>query len=134
MNPRASVACFNLALAIALGAFGAHALQARLAAEMMTIFHTGSEYHLIVGALLLALSWQKAVPKWFLICGFAGTLFFSGSLYALAITGTRIWGAVTPLGGVTWIVSLLVLAFKLAPIGGRNRNMEQLNGENRSGD
>lgn len=92
-------------LAVALGAFGAHALRSRLGGEMLAIWRTAVEYHfwhalalVLVGVLALqrpatALAVSGAAFA-------AGVLIFSGSLYALALSGERALGAVTPVGGV----------------------------------
>lgn len=92
-------------LAVALGAFGAHALKARLTGELLTVWRTAVEYHfwhalalVLVGVLAL----QRPAPA-LTVAGAAfglGVLLFSGSLYALALSGVRAFGAVTPLGGV----------------------------------
>lgn len=96
-------------LGVAFGAFGAHALRARLAPDLLAVFHTGVEYQfyhafalLAVGVLLLV----KPVPAlpvagW---CFALGVLLFSGSLYALALSGTRWLGAITPLGGLLFLI------------------------------
>jgi uncharacterized membrane protein YgdD (TMEM256/DUF423 family) len=96
-------------LAVALGAFGAHALKARLAPEMLAVYETGVRYQLTHALALLAVAW--AVTRWpgpaVSASGWlfvAGTLLFSGSLYALALSGVRGLGAITPIGGVAWLV------------------------------
>ncbi|MGI8747692.1 MAG: DUF423 domain-containing protein, partial [Deinococcus sp.] len=84
---------------VALGAFGAHALKARLSPELLEVFETGVRYQMDHGLGLLALSArpeQRRAPALLL----AGTLVFSGSLYLLSLTGQRWLGAVTPIGGV----------------------------------
>jgi uncharacterized membrane protein YgdD (TMEM256/DUF423 family) len=111
------VAALALAAAVALGAFGAHALKARLAAEMLATYHTAVQYHfwhalgmLGVGVLMSRSpddSWLRWVA-WLLI---AGLLLFSGSLYLFALTGASWLGAVTPLGGVAFIAAWLCLAW-----------------------
>ena len=91
-------------VAVAAGAFGAHGLRARLTPDLLAVFETGARYQMYHALALLAVAW--AVTRWpnpwpvragwlFLV----GTLLFSGSLYALALTGVRWLGAVTPLGG-----------------------------------
>jgi uncharacterized membrane protein YgdD (TMEM256/DUF423 family) len=103
-------------LAVALGAFGAHALKARLTPEMLAIFETGVRYQvyhalaLFVVAFVSTLSPGRAVQTagW---CFVLGILFFSGSLYALALSGVRRWGAVTPIGGVFFLAGWLRLIF-----------------------
>lgn len=98
--------------AVALGAFGAHALKERLLPEMAAIFETGVRYQFYhaLGMILCGLlgSLGKAAShagRLFL----AGTIFFSGSLYLLVLTGARWWGAVTPIGGVLFLIGWFVL-------------------------
>lgn len=107
----------SAALAVVLGAFGAHGLRGRLPADLLAIYQTGCQYHvyhalglLAVGLLGLHLPASTAlrVSGWLML---AGTVLFSGSLYLLAITGQRWLGAVTPLGGVAFIVAWLLLAW-----------------------
>jgi|SRR5579871_1717742 len=103
-------------LAVALGAFGAHALRDRLAVGMLEVYKTGVQYHmahalalLFVG--LLAERWRD--NAWLRTSGWlfaAGIVLFSGSLYALAITDTRVLGAITPLGGLCFMAGWLALA------------------------
>lgn len=105
---------FSAALGVMAGAFGAHGLRSRLDAEMMEIFQTGVKYHLIHALGLLAVAWAvqrwggplPVTAGWLLV---AGTVIFSGSLYALSLTGLRALGAVTPLGGVAFIVGWVLL-------------------------
>jgi|SRR6185312_1543189 len=107
----------NAALAVILGAFGAHALKARISPEMLSVYHTASQYHfyhalgmLLVGALASQFRTSGALQ----LSGFlmlAGIVLFSGSLYILAVTGVTWLGAVTPLGGVAFIAAWVVLAY-----------------------
>ena len=99
---------------VALGAFGAHGLRHRVTPEALAIFETATRYQLIHALALLASAW--AVARWgngplraagWLLAG--GTLIFSGSLYALVLTGQRWLGAVTPLGGLGMIAGWLLL-------------------------
>lgn len=98
-------------LAVALGAFGAHALGARLPAEMLAVWHTGIEYHFYHALGLLAVGLAAAklpdstLLKWSGWTMLAGIALFSGSLYALALTGERWLGAVTPAGGAAFLVA-----------------------------
>jgi uncharacterized membrane protein YgdD (TMEM256/DUF423 family) len=119
MNARSclAVAALALAAAVALGAFGAHALKLRLAAEMLTTYQTAVQYHfwhalglLGVGVLMVRSPDSRALAwvAWLLV---AGLLLFSGSLYLLALTGAAWLGAVTPLGGVAFIAAWLGLAW-----------------------
>src|SRR6478735_142758 len=93
-------------LGVALGAFGAHGLRSRLSPEMLAVFETGVRYHmyhvfalLIVAAAIghLGAARLLMMAGWFF---FAGILIFSGSLYALALTGIGVLGAITPIGGL----------------------------------
>ena len=106
---------------VALGAFGAHALKERLGAAGLATYHTGVEYHLVHGLAILlvaALSDRIVEEKRAILISrlFAvGIILFSGSLYALAITGTRWLGAITPLGGVCFLTGWALLAFSRPP-------------------
>ena len=103
------------ALGVAAGAFGAHALRAKLEPRMLEVFETGARYQLIHAVALLAVAWAAGrwpgslttASGWLMV---AGTLLFSGSLYVMALTGVRALGAVTPLGGVCFIAGWLCLA------------------------
>ncbi len=117
-----------LALAVMLGAFGAHALRGRLDAYLMSVWEKAVFYHFIhaIGILIVslyadtgALSRSAAGRVCFLLL--SGVVFFSGSLYLLAVTG-RLWlGAITPIGGLSFIAAWLLLAWALI---GRNRKHE----------
>lgn len=107
----------SAALAVMLGAFGAHGLRGRLPADLLAIYQTASQYHvyhalglLAVGLLTTQLPASGAL-RWSGGLMLAGTLLFSGSLYLLAISGQRWLGAVTPLGGTAWIIAWLLLAW-----------------------
>lgn len=107
-------------LGVALGAFAAHGLRGRLGPEAMAVFETGVRYQLVHALALLAVGWAAA--RWpgggVQLAGWSfavGTLLFSGSLYLLAVTGTRWLGAITPLGGLLFLVgwaSLAVVALR----------------------
>ena len=111
------LAGINVALSIVIGAFGAHSLREKVPAESMVIFHTGAQYHQIqaIGALLILLLLDRCTMPKRAFAGFAlilvGCLLFSGSLYALAATGTRMLGMITPFGGVAFITGWLLVAF-----------------------
>ena len=106
-------------LAVAAGAFGAHALRARLDPAMLAVFETGARYHLIHALAMLAAAWAvdrtrrtpAATAGWLFL---AGTVLFSGSLYALALSGIGVLGAITPLGGVCFLAGWLCLGVALA--------------------
>jgi uncharacterized membrane protein YgdD (TMEM256/DUF423 family) len=93
---------------VALGAFGAHFLKARLSAEMLAVFETGVRYHLIhaVALLVTAALMGRAGGRMLVAAGWlfsSGIVLFSGSLYVLAFTGITTFGAITPLGGLAFL-------------------------------
>ena len=97
-------------LAVGLGAFGAHALKARLSPEMLAVFETGVKYQVYHALALLLLAALRGPSKaaW---CFTAGIVIFSGSLYILALTGEKKWGAVTPVGGLLFLIGWLSVLF-----------------------
>ena len=102
-------------LAVALGAFGSHALENRLSADLLAIYEIGNRYHfyhsfalLAVGVLALHADGRRLTASGW--CFLVGLSVFSGSLYALAISGMRILGAITPIGGVLLIIGWALLA------------------------
>ena len=104
------------ALAVALGAFAAHGLRSRIGADALATFETGARYHMYHALALLAVAWACArwPGAWASAAGWlfvAGTVLFSGSLYLLAITGVRALGAITPLGGLAFMLGWLALAW-----------------------
>lgn len=111
----AAAAAINGLLAVACGAFGAHALKERLSPEDMMVFETGARYQMYHTVALLAVGWVggQSRSRWARVAGWcfvAGIVLFSGSLYALVLSGTRFWGAVTPIGGVSLMVGWALLA------------------------
>ena len=103
---------------VAAGAFGAHGLKSRLGAEMLATFEIGARYQMYHALALLAVAWALGrwpASAWWLTAGgwlfVAGTLIFSGSLYALTLSGARWLGAVTPLGGLAFLLGWLCLAW-----------------------
>jgi uncharacterized membrane protein YgdD (TMEM256/DUF423 family) len=115
-----SAAAALLALAVMLGAFGAHGLRDRLDAYLMGVYEKAVFYHFIHALGLLIVSLMPRLGaltpdaasriSWLLLAGIA---LFSGSLYVLAITGIRTLGAVTPFGGVAFIAAWLLLAWSV---------------------
>ena len=108
------IAAIFLALAVAIGAFGAHGLKSHLSTDMIQIYKTGVEYHFYhaLGLLLIgviAISFPSELLKWSVIFLAAGIVLFSGSLYVLAITGIKWIGAITPLGGLGFIAGWVLL-------------------------
>ncbi len=106
---------FSGLVSVAMGAFGAHALSEKLSPKMLAVFHTAAQYQMFHALALLALGiFAKnqphisiSAPGW---CFLIGTVFFSGSLYALALTDIKILGAITPIGGVLFLAGWLTLA------------------------
>ncbi|HEV7662058.1 MAG TPA: DUF423 domain-containing protein [Chloroflexota bacterium] len=113
-----SVGAVSAFIAVAAGAFGAHALRDRMSADMIAVWQTGASYQMYHALALVAVGlilgrfsvdgspWLTAAGWLFL----AGTLLFSGSLYTLAFTGTTWLGAITPLGGVAFLVAWAAVA------------------------
>lgn len=100
---------------VGLGAFGAHGLRGRLSPEMLAIFETGVRYQMYHALALLATAalMARVEGRAMLVAGWsftAGILIFSGSLYALAFTGVTILGAITPIGGVAFLIGWAALA------------------------
>jgi len=111
------LASLFLFVAVAAGAFGAHALKAKLTPDLLTVYQTAVQYHFwhALGLLAIALllmqkpdSTTLVVAAWLLV---AGMLLFSGSLYALALTGNKAFGAITPFGGVAFLAGWAALAW-----------------------
>jgi uncharacterized membrane protein YgdD (TMEM256/DUF423 family) len=108
--------CVSGFLAVALGAFGAHGLADRLSERSLAIYHTAAQYQMYHALALIGLglwgNWaQQTVngPGW---CWVVGTVIFAGSLYALALTDVKILGAITPIGGVLFLVGWILFAIK----------------------
>lgn len=103
-------------LGVALGAFGAHGLKGRVSPDLLAVWQTGVQYHLIhaLGLLLVGIL-SRMMPEsallgyagWSLL---AGTLLFSGSLYVLVLSDVRAYGMITPLGGLAFLAGWLLLA------------------------
>jgi uncharacterized membrane protein YgdD (TMEM256/DUF423 family) len=106
----------NAFLSVALGAFGAHGLKSKLATDMMAIYETGVQYHMVhsLGLLLIGILLRTApqsnLLNWSGLLLLAGIVIFSGSLYALSITGIRGFGAITPIGGLSFLLGWVLLA------------------------
>jgi uncharacterized membrane protein YgdD (TMEM256/DUF423 family) len=128
------IACLTGFLGVAFGAFGSHALRARLTPERLAQFETGVRYQLWHALALFAVvfvdvprpfGWTSYAPltrspswsPWPVIAGWlfvAGIVLFSGSLYALALTSVRRWGGVTPFGGLCLLGGWAILAVAVA--------------------
>jgi uncharacterized membrane protein YgdD (TMEM256/DUF423 family) len=114
-SPWIALGALNAAIAVGAGAFAAHGLRERLDARALEVFETGARYQMyhafaiLVAGLVASTGASRART-----CGWlfqAGIVLFSGSLYALALTGVKGLGAVTPLGGVAFITGWLWLAW-----------------------
>jgi uncharacterized membrane protein YgdD (TMEM256/DUF423 family) len=105
----------NAFLAVALGAFGAHFLRARISPDLLAVYQTGVLYHLthalalLFAALFVERTPSSSMARWAGGLFAAGIVLFSGSLYLLAVTGIRIFGAVTPFGGVCFLTGWALL-------------------------
>jgi uncharacterized membrane protein YgdD (TMEM256/DUF423 family) len=110
-----SLGALSAFVAVGAGAFGAHALRARLDPAMLAVFETGARYQMYHAIGLTAVAWALArwPGPWGVRAGWlfvVGTLLFSGSLYALALSGVRWLGAITPFGGVAFLAGWICLA------------------------
>lgn len=111
-----AIAAILMFIGVTAGAFGAHGLKQMLSADMLAVWQTAVTYQMVHGLGMLALGimlqqqdnplLRKAV--WAML---AGVIIFSGSLYALALTGVRILGAITPIGGVAFLAGWAMLAW-----------------------
>ena len=116
-------ACIFCGLAVALGAFGAHGLKERLSPDMLAVFEVGVRYQFYHGLALLALTlaparlWESPWTGRACWAWIVGIALFSGSLYLLSVTGMRWLGAITPIGGVAFI-----LGWGFAAMGARQQN------------
>ncbi len=105
-------------LAVALGAFAAHGLKSRLSPEMLNIFEVGVRYQMYHALGLIAVAW--ALSRWpesnLNAAGWAfivGIIIFSGSLYILSLTGMRWLGAITPIGGLAFLIGWAILVWSI---------------------
>jgi len=115
----AAIGAVLMAIAVGMGAFGAHGLRNRLDAYSMSVYEKAVFYHFVhaLGILLVSLLARtnaisvagQARVAWLLLIGI---IIFSGSLYALALSGIRILGAITPIGGISFIAGWLLLAYE----------------------
>ena len=109
------IAALNGALAVAFGAFAAHGLSQQLNAHALGIFETGARYHmyhaLAMGLAALGMQGKTVrIATWSASLFLAGIILFSGSLYALAVTGERAFAFITPVGGVSFLAGWVTLA------------------------
>jgi uncharacterized membrane protein YgdD (TMEM256/DUF423 family) len=107
-----------MALAVLLGAFGAHALKKILSPDMLAIYQTAVQYQFYhaLGLLAVGIIGLHLPSKWIRWSGIlltAGIILFSGSLYVLSLSGIKIFGAITPIGGVSFVIGWICFAFGL---------------------
>jgi uncharacterized membrane protein YgdD (TMEM256/DUF423 family) len=108
-----ALGALNAFVSVAAGAFAAHALKQRLSSDMLAVFETGARYQMYHAFGLLAVGLLAAVGRPAPLAGWlmlAGILLFSGSLYALALSGVGKLGAITPLGGLCFLAAWIALA------------------------
>jgi uncharacterized membrane protein YgdD (TMEM256/DUF423 family) len=103
------------ATSVGAGAFGAHALREKLEPRMLEVWQTAAQYQMVHALALLAVAWiiHQAPSRPATAAGWAfiaGVALFSGSLYAMALSGVRVLGMITPLGGLAFIIGWLCLA------------------------
>lgn len=108
------IASISAALCVALGAFGAHVLEGKIPERYMDIWQKAVQYQMFhtIGLFLVALlatKWPNVMPAGWLML--VGIVLFSGSLYVLSLTQVKILGAITPFGGVSFIIAWLLLAY-----------------------
>lgn len=113
------VAALNGFIAVASGAFGAHGLKQRLTPDLLAIFETGARYQMYHALALLAVAWLASVKPGSLVtaAGIAftvGIVLFSGSLYALALSGIKVLGAITPFGGLAFLAGWALIVVTAA--------------------
>ncbi|HEX3430910.1 MAG TPA: DUF423 domain-containing protein [Rhizomicrobium sp.] len=115
MNPWLAVAAINGFIAVGAGAFGAHGLQSRLDAHALQTFETAARYQMYHALAIGLASLAPRGPATTLACVLflAGIVLFSGSLYLLALTGTRLFGFITPFGGVAFLAGWAALVWRL---------------------
>lgn len=118
-----TLGALSAGIAVAAGAFGAHALRARLEPRLLEVFETAARYQMYHALALLAVAWlldraegtpaerPATIAGWAFV---AGTVLFAGSLYLMAFTGRGVLGAITPLGGVGFLVGWMSLAVAAA--------------------
>jgi uncharacterized membrane protein YgdD (TMEM256/DUF423 family) len=116
MNKYTKIGAFTAMLAVILGAFGAHLLKDRLSVDTLDVYNTGVQYQMYhaIGILIIAVLIERLPSQklaiWAARLLLIGIVLFSGSLYALALSGVKVLGAITPLGGIAFIAGWICLA------------------------
>ena len=115
MKPFLIIGAINAMLAVALGAFGAHGLEGKISEKYLEVWKTGVQYQMFhaMGLFVIAFLLNKFPQSSLLTASgwimFAGIVLFSGSLYVLSTSGIKVLGAITPLGGVAFIVAWILI-------------------------
>jgi uncharacterized membrane protein YgdD (TMEM256/DUF423 family) len=113
------LAALNMIIAVSAGAFGAHGLKRLVTPELLAVWQTGVQYHLVHALGLFIVSWlctRYPAAGLLPVAGlamFIGIVLFSGSLYVLTLTGTHWLGAITPLGGVAFLLAWAMVAWSV---------------------
>lgn len=107
-----------MALGVLIGAFGAHSLKSQLSPDMQQVYKTGVEYlfYHALGLMVIGLTGFHLHSKWLLRAGVLivlGIVLFSGSLFALAVSGVKLLGIITPFGGVSFVIGWIFFAVSL---------------------
>jgi uncharacterized membrane protein YgdD (TMEM256/DUF423 family) len=109
------IGAINAMLAVALGAFGAHGLEGKISEKYLEVWKTGVQYQMFhaMGLFVIAFLLSKFPQSSLLTASgwimFAGIVLFSGSLYVLSTSGIKVLGAITPLGGVAFIMAWILI-------------------------
>jgi len=111
MNRWVKVAAVSGALAVALGAFGAHGLKSQVTAESLETWKTAAYYHLVHSAVLLVLASAGEKHMWTKRLMLTGICIFAGSLYIYVLSGVKFFAIITPLGGLTLILGWVSILF-----------------------
>ncbi len=113
-------------IGVGIGAFGAHLLEPIIGSQLLQTFKTGVEYHfvhtlaILIVAVLAGVIGESSLLRWAGRLFTIGVIIFSGSLYVLSITGIKVLGAITPIGGVCFIAGWIMLGLVGAKYGKRN--------------
>ncbi|RKP54160.1 DUF423 domain-containing protein [Cohnella endophytica] len=117
MNKYVKIGAIAAMLSVAIGAFGAHMLENRISADDLDVYKTGVQYQMFhsIGILFIAILLERMPANkpalWAARLLTIGIVLFSGSLYVLALSGVKVLGAITPIGGVAFIAGWISLAF-----------------------
>lgn len=107
---------FFALIAVILGAFGAHALKQKIPSDMLSVYEVAVRYQMYhaLGLILVALALPQFPGSPLITAGWlfiVGIILFSGSLYILSLTGNTLWGAITPIGGILWVIAWIFICY-----------------------